>query len=460
MRLRKSNLTASAWLAVGIGVIGAPIASAAAAGRDAGARPTSSAGPKSELPPGHPPTGSAGSVDQGDEMPPGHPRTSARAAPTKETVPEDESDVDDTLPAGTIVVELRDASDRAVPRADVTLGILQQSVAKGESRRHVSRAADEAGTARFDGLEFGGGVAYRVTVPWGNTGGDNATYAAMPFQLDLHHGQRVRIHLYPVTNRVSETMLGMDGIVYMELRDDAIQFDELFRVYNVGGVTWVPSDVVVTLPPGFKAFLAQKEMSDAGWEEVPGRGAKLRGTFGPGSHETHFRYQVPYSGDESVDFTTSLPPHVARMRVMAEASKGMTLHVADFPTSVSDRNPAGQRILLTERQLRAGEAPPSELRMTLDNIPTEGSAKWIATAIAAATVLLGIFIAFEQEKNRSKRNLPDHEAERARTRLVAEIAELDKARATGDVGPKAYERIHAALIDALAHLMGSAEPNA
>jgi hypothetical protein len=446
----------------------APVATSAGAGRDAGAAAgrdaggASSATKSSALPPGHPTTEPTDPDEQADELPPGHPRPGPRAAPAKEQLPEDTSDVDDKLPPGTIVVEIRDPADRPVPRAEVTLGILQQSVAKGESRRHVGKQADDLGTVSFDALEFGGGVAYRVTVPWGASGGgDPATYAAPPFQLDLHHGQRVRIHLSPVTNRVNETMLGMDGIVYMELRDDVVQFDELFRVYNVGGVTWVPSDVVITLPPGFKAFLAQKEMSDAGWEEVPGRGARLRGTFGPGSHETHFRYQVPYGGDESVDFSTSLPPHVARMRVMAEASKGMTLHVNDFPSSVSDRNPAGQRILLTERQLRAGEQPSSELRMTLDNIPTEGSAKWIATAIAAATVLLGLFIAFDQEKAKagSMRRVGNQDAERARTRLVAEIAELDKARAAGEVGPKAYDRIRAALIDAIAHLMTSAEPN-
>jgi hypothetical protein len=252
-------------------------------------------------------------------------------------------------------------------------------------------------------------------------------------------------------------MLGMDGIVYMELKDDVVQFDELFRVYNLGAVTWVPTDVVVTLPAGFKGFVAQKEMSDAGWDEAPGRGAKLRGTFGPGQHETHFRYQVPYSGDEAIEFSTSLPPHVARMRVMAEASKGMTLHVTDFPPSVTDRNQSGQRILLTERQLRAGEAPPSRLRMALDNIPIEGPAKWVATAIATATVLFGIYLAFEQEKGKPKaqRRLTDYDADRARARLVAEIAELDKARAAGELGPKAYERIRSVLVDALARLMAS-----
>jgi hypothetical protein len=413
-----------------------------------------------ELPPGHPPTDPADDEGADEELPPGHPHA-GRQATAQDRLPEDTSDIDEQLPPGTIVVEVRSASDQPAPRADVTLGILQQSVAKGESRRHVARQTDESGNVRFDGLEFGGGVAYRVTVPWGSTeGGEPATYAALPFQLDLKHGQRVRVHVYPVTNRISETMLGMDGIVYMELKDDVIQFDELFRIYNLGAVTWVPTDVVVTLPHGFKAFVVQKEMSDAGWEEVPGRGAKLKGTYGPGQHETHFRYQVPYSGDESVEITTTLPPHVARMRVMAEASKTMTLQVADFPSSVTDRNQSGQRILVTERQLRAGETPPSNVRMTLDNIPIEGSARWVTTAIAAATVALGFYLAFEQEKSAGKKKLAGHDAERARHRLVAEIAELDKARASGDLGPKAYERIRTVLVDALARLMGQTETRA
>jgi hypothetical protein len=466
----------------GAGTVG-PLHSAAAAGRDGGTRAApaaprasaSSPASSAALPTGHPPTGAGtlppghpamGAPDDGaddgeDELPPGHPRPQApgpRAANAQEQLPEDASDVDKTLPAGTIAIEIRDAQDRPVPRADVTLGILQQSVAKGESRRHVPKQADDQGNLRFDGLETGTGIAYRITVPVSGPGTEPATYAAMPFQLDLHNGQRVRIHVYPVTNRIGDAMVGMDGIVYMELKDDVIQLDELFRIYNLGAVTWVPTDVVVTLPHGFKAFNAQKEMSDAGWDEVPGKGAKLHGTFSPGQHETHFRYQIPYDGDEAVELSTTLPPRVARMRVMAEASKGMTLQVRDFPSSISDRNQAGQRILLTERQARSGEAPVSDVRIALENIPTEGPAKWIATVIAASTVAFGLYLALEQEKKKSagKKALADQDAERARSRLVTEIAELDKARASGEVGPKAYDRIRGALVDALARLMATA----
>ena len=242
-----------------------------------------------------------------------------------------------------------------------------------------------------------------MTVPWGDNGaGETATYAAFPFQLDLHNGQRVRVHVYPVTGRIEEAMIGMDARVVVELKDDALQLTERFQVYNFGSVTWVPNNIVINLPPGFKAFNTQKEMSDTGWDEVMGKGAKMRGTFTPGQHDTIFRYQIPYSGEESVDFSLSLPPHVARMAVIAEANKDMALRVSDFPTSQRDKSQTGQGVLVTQRELKAGDQPMKRARIMLDNIPTEGSAKWIAVVISAITMSTGLYVAFEQEKDKRR----------------------------------------------------------
>jgi hypothetical protein len=410
----------------------------------------------SVLPPGHPTL----DVSPDDALPPGHPppRGGTRATQAPETPPEDESEKDDTLAPGTIVVEVRDKTDAPIPGADVTLGILQQSVAKGESRRRTTQKADENGVTRFDNLERGAGIAYRVTVPWSNDEGDTATYAAPPFQLDLHHGQRVRLHVYPVTNRVEDTLLGMQGIVYLELKDDVVQIDEIFEVYNLGATSWVPSNVVIDLPRGFKAFNAQRDMSDTGFDVVAERGAKMRGTFAPGQHQVQFRYQIPYEGAESAKIALSLPPRVIRMRVIAEASKTMTLRVDDFPNAVSDANQRGTRVLLTERQARPGDAPMTRLAITLDNIPTEGSAKWVTVAITAATLAFGVYIAREQEKSKRATSLAgEKDTERARARLVAEIAALDTAAKAGEIGPQAHARIRQALIDALARLMGAGE---
>ena len=375
-----------------------------------------------------------------------------------ETPPEDSSEKDDALPPGTIVVEVRDKTDAPVPRADVTLGILQQSVAKGESRRRTTQKADENGITRFENLERGGGIAYRISIPWSGGEGDTATYAAPPFQLDLHHGQRVRVHVYPVTSHIEDALVGMQGIVYLELKDDVVQIDELFEVFNLGATTWVPSNVVLELPRGFKAFNAQRDMSDVGFDAVPDRGAKMRGTFGPGQHQIQFRYQIPYEGGDSAKIGLSLPPRLIRMKVIAEASKTMTLRVDDFPSAESAANQRGTRVLLTERQARPGDQPLNRLAITLDNIPTEGSAKWVTAGITAATLALGIYLAREQEKTKgSSSHVGEKDTERARARLVAEIAALDTAAKAGEIGPQAHARIRQALIDSLARVMASSE---
>jgi hypothetical protein len=251
----------------------------------------------------------------------------------------------------------------------------------------------------------------------------------------------------------------MQGIAYFELKDDVIQVDQLFEVFNLGSVTWVPSNLVIDLPPGFKGFNAQRDMSDAGFDAVAGRGAKMRGTFGPGQHQLQFRYQVPYEGDASVKLALSLPPRVIRMRVIAEASRTMTLHVADFPNAVSDANQRGQRVLLTERQARPGESPLTRIAVTLDNIPTEGSARWITVVVTAATLAFGVYIASEQEKTKVKGSRAgEKDSERARARLVAEIAALDTAAQAGEIGPQAHARIRQALIDSLARVMAGSGP--
>jgi hypothetical protein len=373
-----------------------------------------------------------------------------------EPPPEDTSERDMSVPGGAIVVEVRDKNDVPLPNADVTLGILQQSVAKGESRRRTTQKVDAQGTTRFDNLERGAGIAYRVSVPWSGPSGEIATYAAPPFQLDLHHGQRVRIHVFPVTSRIEESLLGMQGIAYLELKDDVVQIDQLFQIFNMGTTTWVPQDVIVNLPQGFKGFNAQRDMSDAGFDPVPGQGAKMRGSFGPGQHEIQFRYQVPYEGTDAIHIGLSLPPRVIRMRVIAEASKTMTLKVDDFPSAISDQNQRGQRVLLTERQARAGESPMNRVSVTLDNIPTEGSSRWVTVAITAATLGFGLYFALEQEKEKSKRGMTvaaERDTERARARLVKEIAALDAASSAGEIGPQAHARIRQALIDSLARVM-------
>src|SRR5450755_182342 len=159
---------AISWIAVGL----LPLLASTAFAQDAGttreaAAPvaSSSAGPPEE---------SAGSPEESESLPAGHPPlddanpharagTGAGGTPGVFEPPEDVEQPDPALPAGVIVVDLHDGDERPVPREQVTLGVLINSVAKGDSRKHLQSNTDEHGRVVFSGLDLASNIAYRVS---------------------------------------------------------------------------------------------------------------------------------------------------------------------------------------------------------------------------------------------------------------------------------------------------------
>jgi hypothetical protein len=289
----------------------------------------------------------------------------------------DVSEATPSVPPGAVSATI--VTDQGVPLSgtQVRLGILFQKIAEGESRTEKFAQADANGTVHFTDLAMGSDHAYRVTVQAGP-----ASYQTAPFNLRPEMGQRVVLHVFPSTSDIEKAMVGMRGYMYIETRDDVFQFEVLFRVFNVGQLTWVPKDVVVQLPKGFKAFKAQESMTDVHFEAVDGVGARLRGTFSPGQQEASFRFQMPKSNEDSASFHVSLPPHVAEMRVIAEASSTMNLDVDGFQPPVATANQNGQRVLVSVKQLLRRDEEIKEFVATLSGIPTPGPGRWVAVLVA------------------------------------------------------------------------------
>ncbi len=396
-----------------------------------------------EMPPGHP------SVEQG--MPPGHPGVgSPRTDAQGFFQPPDDGAADDpTLPVGTIVVHILDAEDRPLNRAPVTMGILKNSVAKGESRSQIARETNDMGEVRFDGLEVGSGISYRVTTTRGP-----GFYAVMPFSLSDKAGKQVVLHAYEATTDVNQALIGAQGIVYLAMREGSMSIDNLVNFFNVGPVTWVPSGVVVQLPEGFKAFSKPDSMDDTRFEEVSGKGAELRGSIEPGQASTTFRYQVPLSGDAQQTFRIQMPPHMAQARVMVEATKEMSVDVAGFPAAQKTTNRDGKRVLVTEKTAQRSEGGIRFLEITVSGLPTPSPTRWFAAGLGIAILAAGIAYA----ANKPKDGLLDKDLaadlQDAREALLDEIVALEKARQAGEIGPKTYARIRAALIEALDRIVG------
>ena len=80
----------------------------------------------------------------------GKPRAQGQYEP-----PEDIVTPSEEIPAGTIVVRILDAEDKPVANTDVTLQILHQSVALGDTKESKQGTTNDDGFVQFDGLKVG-----------------------------------------------------------------------------------------------------------------------------------------------------------------------------------------------------------------------------------------------------------------------------------------------------------------
>ncbi|MCC6213723.1 MAG: hypothetical protein IT376_02560 [Polyangiaceae bacterium] len=394
---------------------------------------------ETELPAGHPPARSEGDGAESDAAPP---RVQDSVTPSAR------------VPAGGIDVELLDAAERPVGGREVRLGMLRQSVSEGDRREQRTAAADPEGIARFRELAPDGRMSYRVTVLEGK-----AEYASQPFSLGGESGVVVRLHVLPVTSDLRRALVGMRGTVYVEPRDDVFAIEVLLDVFNVGRSTWVPEGVAFALPPGAKAFAAPEGETDArAVADGPTRVA-LRGTYTPGQHPVTFRFQLPNAGGARLAFELGLPPHVAEMRVMAEAPGGATLSARAVPRAPagggavplaaveSMTNARGQRVLVASRQLRQGDPELGSVVVELAGLPARGDGRWWAVGLAGLVAVVGV-----AGRRRGAGPVEGADLDAAERVLVREVARLDAALAGGAIGPRSHEAARRELVAAVARL--------
>lgn len=355
-----------------------------------------------------------------------------------EQAPEDAALEDPTIAKGAVDVHISDPTGKPMPGTEVTLGVVYNSVAKGESRKRVVAMADAVGVAHFKDLDTGNGVAYRPMVLR-----DGATFSVTPFQLGPQRGMRALLHVYPVTSDITQTLVVSQSMVYAEVKDDRIQIQQVYKIYNFGRNAWLPpSDFLIALPDTFTAFAAQQGMTDVGVDSVAKKGVKLRGTFGPGQHVIEFKWQLPYSGQGEVKFDVGMPPHLAAARVIAPAAKGMGMEVEGFEPTKPSSDGMGQRALVTEKQLRRDDPPVTSITVGIKGLPTEGPGKVIATMLALSGLVMGIVL--------GSRRAPPRDTKRERQQLLAALEGLELAHREGTVGPKTYERARRELVDDIA----------
>jgi hypothetical protein len=418
--------------------------------------------PPAALPKGHPPAA----------LPKGHPPAalpkagrSPHGAGGQAKLQPDRVQLDPLLAPGSVLVTIVDAAGQPIAKAPIILAILENTVEKGESKSQRSATANERGRHRFDGLKTGTGISYRVTTIRGS-----GSFASQPFGLKDKQGMRVLLHVYPPTDKLADTLFVIEAFIVLDVKQDTVAVNHMLRTLNFGRNAYTPKGVTMKLPPGARAFSGKDNMNGIGVVESKDGTAELVGTFPPGQAEITYRYSLPLRGGSTLALDLPLPPRVVQATVMVGAGPGMTLKIAGFPAATPARRRDGQRVLKTNRQpdMSRGvrgvldKTSPEILSVMVTGLPTPGPGRWIALALAIAAAVGGV-VGLRRDQKRAadgNANLSDERREdlsEARDALLDEFVVLERARHDGEVGPRSYERLRGALLDALARVVSQLE---
>ncbi len=346
------------------------------------------------------------------------------------------STVDAELPAGTIAVEVIDATGAAVSKQAVRLGVMEQSGGR-DSKACVT---DDEGTCSFDSLVTDSKHSYRVNVPY-----EGARYSSTPFRIDADKGQRVRVVRLPTTtdNRRIFQVLGRTMI---EFRDDRAHVQQEARLANLGETTYVFPDggMSIRLPDGFKAFDSMAVMTDQRLAATDD-GFGISGSIPPGRVDLMWTYDISVGGASMV-IEQPVPFSTMEYQVISDYVEGMTMEVEGFQVARVHEG-RDRRFLVAGMMRRPGDAPVDPLRIHIRGIPGGGPLPYLAAAIAIIFVFVGLWLLFRplDQTVILARVRDDRRAE-----LLDEIAALETQRKAESIGPSFYEHRRRELTDELA----------
>lgn len=348
-----------------------------------------------------------------------------------------------TLPAGSIETLVLDGKGHPLANIEVALAASESSVAKGDSRERLLGVTNAEGMVRWDGLKTGMGFSYRVSVSK-----DGATFPIAPFQLNPERGMTTKLYVFPVVRNVKDAIILSKGVIYIEIKDDRVQIEQMLTIANFGENAWVPDDYTLDMPAKMQAFTNDPGMSEVGVDRVEGKDQlRLHGTFAPGQQQIVFRWQLPYSGERELAINVEAPPNMAQARVLAAAAQKMRIDSEGMPASKTD-DMQGQRLLTIDWDQLNAKSPIKEFRVRLHDIPESGLPAWLmrsGVGLAAMISLSAIVIVRSGKRRNDARARKD-----SRALLLDELSELEQAHGRGDIGPKTYERARRELVDQIA----------
>ena len=360
------------------------------------------------------------------------------------------------LPAGEIEVRLMSKDFDNIENQEVTLNVSKQSIERGNVDTTLTARTDSRGVAKFTGQPTETDHIYDAQIAVGA-----ARYSTGQFQFrDGEGGLRAIVPIYKSTSSLDGLLLITRTLIAMVPQDNMFVVDVLFRVENYGEISWLPENVSIPLPEGFKALTVREPKADGRFEADGDTGVKLVGTLAPGQHDLMFRFHLPTEGRSDMAFHFPTTLNTGMVRVVLESSPTMQLTLPGFPEPEESRNQDGQRRLIAGRDfINEKVRAPDDIEVKISGIPTPAKGRTVAVGLASLLALGGLAQVFNRKRTAvpARSDLSKEDRERASELILEELIALEQAFQQGSIGRKTHEQAKRQLLEAFARLRAEPE---
>jgi hypothetical protein len=338
-----------------------------------------------------------------------------------------------SLPPKTLEVRLLDESGHPVPNHPVTLGSVD-TANKVDVRRGTT---DSSGVARFADLPVGRTTGYAAVTDW-----HGLHIGTEPFSMPDDSGARADIRALERTSDPSVITIGEGARIILQMREDTLQFLEIFPLENKSAKLFDPGPGAVEIPLPTEFTGAEAGQSDRKIEIRAGHGVAIHGTISPKSslggndakaagNEVSFGFVMPYNGT-SREFSQPIPMGMGLPTIITEQLPGLEITGSGIGARES-KEVNGRKYWV----MPGSPVPPGgTLAFTITGLPSlDHTGRNVALVLALA--LLGAGIVFARRPADEARRASVNERDRLTARreaLFAELVAVERQARVGAVG--------------------------
>jgi hypothetical protein len=338
-----------------------------------------------------------------------------------------------SLPTKTLEVRLVDEEGHAIPHHPVTLGSVDTS-----NKVDVRRAeTDGSGVARFTDLPVGKTTGYAAVTDW-----HGLHIGTEPFAMPEDSGARAEIRALERTSDPSVIAIGEGARVILQMREDTLQFLEIFPLENKSDKLFDPGPGAVEIPLPTEFTGAEAGQSERKIEIRQGRGVAIHGTISPKSslggndakaagNEVSFGFVMPYRGTTR-EFEQTMPNGIGLFTLITEQLPGLEVSGPGVGARES-REVNGHKYWV----MPGSAVPPGGImKFTVTGLPsTDHTGRVIAAVLAIG--LLGAAVVFARRPQGEARRAAVNERDRLTARreaLFTELVAVERQARAGAVG--------------------------